>query len=167
MRIFELTENRRINELVGFIGVTLGVLLALSLLSYSPQDASFNVSAPPPIGGPAHNWIGPVGAHVADLFFQGLGYAAFLFPVGLLLLAVFWFRSKKVEAPVAKVIGAALFVFALPAEFSLVGLPDVRGALPPGGMLGEMVAQMLRAGFNSIGSQVVSIACIVAGLFLT
>ncbi|MFZ0335168.1 MAG: DNA translocase FtsK 4TM domain-containing protein, partial [Candidatus Acidiferrales bacterium] len=124
MRIFELTENRRINELVGFIGVTLGVLLALSLLSYSPQDASFNVSAPPPIGGPANNWIGPVGAHVADLFFQGLGYAAFLFPVGLLLLAVFWFRSKKVEAPVAKVIGAALFVFALPAEFSLVGLPD-------------------------------------------
>ena len=167
VRIFELTENRRINELVGFIGVTLGVLLALSLLSYSPQDASFNVSAPPPIGGPAHNWIGPVGAHVADLFFQGLGYAAFLFPVGLLLLAVFWFRSKKVEAPVAKVIGAALFVFALPAEFSLVGLPDVRGALPPGGMLGEMVAQMLRAGFNSIGAQVVSIACIVAGLFLT
>jgi DNA segregation ATPase FtsK/SpoIIIE, S-DNA-T family len=167
VRIFELTENRRINELVGFIGVTLGVLLALSLLSYSPEDASFNVSAPPPIGGPAHNWIGPVGAHVADLFFQGLGYAAFLFPIGLLLLAVFWFRSKKVEAPVAKVIGAALFVFALPAEFSLVGLPEVRGALPPGGMLGEMVAQMLRAGFNSIGAQVVSIACVVAGLFLT
>jgi DNA segregation ATPase FtsK/SpoIIIE, S-DNA-T family len=167
VRIFELTENRRINELVGFIGVTLGVLLALSLLSYSPQDASFNVSAPAPIGAPAHNWIGPVGAHVADLLFQGLGYAAFLFPIGLLLLAVFWFRSKKVEAPVAKVIGAALFVFALPAEFSLVGLPDVRGALPPGGMLGEMVAQVLRAGFNSIGAQVVSIACVVAGLFLT
>ncbi len=167
VRIFELTENRRINELIGFIGMTLGVLLALSLLSYSPQDASFNVSAPAPIGAPAHNWIGPVGAHVADLFFQGLGYAAFLFPVGLLLVALYWFRSKKMASPVAKVVGAALFVFALPAEFSLVGLPDVRGALPPGGILGELVAQMLRAGFNSVGAQVVSIACVVAGLFLT
>ncbi len=167
VRIFELTENRRINELVGFIGATLGVLLALSLLSYSPQDASFNVSAPPPIGGPAHNWIGPVGAHIADLFFQGLGYAAFLLPIGLFLLAVPWFRSKKMAAPVAKVIGATLFFFALPAEFALLGLPDVRGALPPGGMLGELVAQMLRAGFNSIGAHVVSIACIFAGLFLT
>ncbi|MGB6483425.1 MAG: DNA translocase FtsK [Candidatus Acidiferrales bacterium] len=167
MRIFELTENRRINELVGFIGATLGVLLALSLLSYSPQDASFNVSAPPPIGGPTHNWIGPVGAHVADLFFQGLGYAAFLLPIGLFMLAVPWFRSKKMTAPVAKVIGATLFFFALPAEFALLGLPEVRGALPPGGMLGELVAQTLRAGFNSIGAHVVSIACIFTGLFLT
>jgi DNA segregation ATPase FtsK/SpoIIIE, S-DNA-T family len=167
VRIFELTENRRINELVGFVGVTLGVLLALSLLSYSPQDASFNVSAPPPIGGPAHNWIGPVGAHIADLFFQGLGYAAFLLPIGLFMLAVPWFRSKKMTAPVAKVIGATLFFFALPAEFALLGLPDVRGALPPGGMLGELVAQTLRAGFNSIGAHVVSIACIFTGLFLT
>lgn len=167
VRIFELTENRRINELVGFIGVTLGVLLALSLLSYSPGDASFNVSAAPPLGGPAHNWIGPVGAHVADLFFQGLGYAAFLFPIGLLLLALYWFRSKKVPSPVAKVVGATLFVFALPAEFSLLGLPAVRGALPPGGLLGELVAHGLRAGFNSIGAQVVSAACIVAGVFLT
>ncbi|MGC1106561.1 MAG: DNA translocase FtsK [Candidatus Acidiferrales bacterium] len=167
MRIFELTENRRINELVGFIGATLGVLLALSLLSYSPQDASFNVSAPPPIGGPAHNWIGPVGAHVADIFFQGLGYAAFLLPIGLFMLAVPWFRSKKVAAPVAKVIGATLFFFALPAEFALLGLPEVRGALPPGGMLGDLVAQTLRAGFNSIGAHVVSIACIFTGLFLT
>jgi S-DNA-T family DNA segregation ATPase FtsK/SpoIIIE len=81
VRIFALTENRRINELVGFVGITLAVLLALSLLSYSPQDAAFNVAAAPPSAGPSHNWIGPVGAHIADLFFQGLGYAAFLFPV--------------------------------------------------------------------------------------
>ncbi len=167
MRIFELTENRRINELVGFVGVTLSVLLALSLLSYSPQDASFNVSAPPPIGGPAHNWIGPVGAHVADLFFQGFGYAAFLFPLALLLLALCWFRSKKVAAPVAKAAGTVLFILALPAEFSLLSLPDVRGALPPGGLLGDLVARALRAGFNSIGAHVVSLACIFAGLFLT
>ncbi|HEV2422020.1 MAG TPA: DNA translocase FtsK [Candidatus Acidoferrales bacterium] len=167
MRIFELTENRRINELVGFIGVTLSALLALSLLSYSPGDASFNVSAPAPLGGPAHNWIGPIGAHVADLFFQGLGYAAFLFPIGLLLLALYWFRSKKVASPAAKVVGAVLFVFALPAEFALLGLPAVRGALPPGGLLGELVAHGLRAGLNSIGAQVVSAACIVAGVFLT
>lgn len=167
MRIFELTDNRRINELVGFVGMTLGVLLALSLLSYSPQDASFNVSAPPPIGGPAHNWIGPAGAHVADLVFQGFGYAAFLFPIGLFLFALYWLRNKKVASPFAKVTGVVLFVFALPAEFSLLGLPAVRGALPPGGMLGELVAHALRAEFNLIGAYVLSAACIVAGLFLS
>ncbi|MGH9864753.1 MAG: DNA translocase FtsK [Candidatus Acidiferrales bacterium] len=167
MRIFALTENRRINELFGFVGITLAVLLALSLLSYSPRDAAFNVSAAPPVAGPSHNWIGPVGAHVADLFFQGLGYAAFLFPVGLFLLAFRRFRSQRVNAPVAKMIGCALFIFALPAELSLMSVPEVRGALPPGGMFGELMAHGLRSAFNSIGAHVVALACIFAALLLT
>ena len=70
MRILTPTENKRFNELIGFVGLSLAVLLALSLLSYSPHDASFNVSAAPPGTGPARNWIGPVGAHMADLLFQ-------------------------------------------------------------------------------------------------
>ena len=167
MRIFALTENRRINELAGFVGITLAVLLALSLLSYSPQDAAFNVSAAAPAAGPSHNWIGPVGAHVADLFFQGIGYAAFLFPVGLFLLAFRRFRSQKVNAPIAKTIGCALFIFALPAELSLIGAPEVRGALPPGGMFGELMAHVLRSAVNSIGANVVALACIFAALLLT
>jgi len=35
------------NELIGFLCITLAVLIALALLSYSPKDASFNVSAAP------------------------------------------------------------------------------------------------------------------------
>ena len=167
MRIFELTENRRINELIGFVGITLAVLLALSLLSYSPQDVAFNVAAAPPAAGPAHNWIGPVGAHVADLFFQGIGYAAFLFPIGLFIVAFRWFRSQKINAPIAKLIGCALFIFALPAELSLTHAPEVRGALPPGGMLGQLTAEALRGAFNSIGAHVVALACIFAALLLT
>ena len=31
--------------MVGFLGITLAVLIALALLSYSPHDSSFNVSA--------------------------------------------------------------------------------------------------------------------------
>ena len=162
-----MTENRRINELIGFLGGTLGILLALSLLSYSPQDASFNVSAPSPLAGPAHNWIGPVGAYIADLFFQGFGYAALLFPLGLFVLATQWLRSKKVGSPAAKIIGATLFVFALPAEFSLLGLPAVRGAIPAGGMLGALIDRGLHASFGAIGAHVVALACVFTGLFLT
>lgn len=167
MRIFEMTENRRINELIGFIGGTLGILLALSLLSYSPQDASFNVSAPSPLGGPAHNWIGPVGAHIADLFFQGFGYAALLFPLGLFVLATQWLRSKKVGSPIAKIIGSLLFVLALPAELSLIGMPAVRGAIPAGGMFGALIDRGLHASFGTIGANVVALACAFTGLFLS
>ena len=50
MRILSPTENKRFNEMIGFVGLSLAVLIALSLLSYSPHDASFNVSAPLPAG---------------------------------------------------------------------------------------------------------------------
>ncbi|HKW89561.1 MAG TPA: DNA translocase FtsK [Candidatus Acidoferrales bacterium] len=167
MRILEPTENRHINELIGFIGITLAVLLALSLLSFSPQDASFNVAAAPPAGGPAHNWIGPVGAYTADLVFQALGYAAFLFPVAIFLFGWRWFRSKEFAAPVAKALGFCFLVFALPAEFVLANAPRVRGALPAGGMLGALGARALLAAFNLIGAHLVALACLCIGLLLT
>src|ERR1700735_5837635 len=120
VRILSPTENKRFNEMIGFVGLSLAVLLALSLLSYSPLDASFNVSAPPPGSAPARNWIGPVGAHTADLFFQFAGYGAFLFPIGMFLVAMRWFRSQLLEAPTAKLIGAGMLLASLSSELALI-----------------------------------------------
>jgi S-DNA-T family DNA segregation ATPase FtsK/SpoIIIE len=167
VRILTPTENKRINELVGFVGLSLAVLLALCLLSYSPHDASFNVSAAPPASGPARNWIGPVGAHMADLLFQFCGFAAFLFPVGMFLVAMRWFRSQFVEAPIANLVGAGMLVASLSAELTLVHMSEVRGALPAGGLLGTVLAHGLRAAFNPLGANLVSLATLLTALFLT
>ncbi len=166
MRLLTPTENRRLNELVGFLGVTLAALVALSLLSYSPDDPSLNVAAPAPDAKPSRNWVGPVGAHSADILFQALGYAAFLLPVGMFLLGLRWFRSQAVVSPVAKLSGLALLVFSTSALLALLGLPEVRGVLPPGGLLGVLLADGLLAGFNPVGAHVVALACLFAGLFL-
>ena len=166
MHILTPTENKRFNEMIGFVGLSLAILLALSLLSYSPLDASFNVSAPPPDTGPARNWIGPVGAHVADLFFQFGGFAAFLFPVGMFLMAMRWFRSHVSESPLAKVAGFGLLVAALSSELALIHTPEVRGVLPPGGLLGTLLAEGLRAAFNPVGANLVAIATLLTALFL-
>ena len=167
MRILTPTENKRINEMIGFVGLSLAVLLALSLLSYSPHDASFNVAARAPASGPARNWIGPVGAHIADLFFQFCGFSAFLFPVGMFLVAIRWFRSQLLEAPVAKMIGSAMLLASLSAEMVLAHMPDVRGALPAGGLLGTVLAQGLRAAFNPAGAILITTATLLTALFLT
>jgi len=170
VRIISPTENKRLNELVGFVGLSLAFLLALSLLSYSPHDPSFNVSAP--LAGPVRNWIGPVGAHFADLFFQFFGYAAFLFPAGLFVLAMRWFRSQMLESPVTKVLGFVMLVCSLCAELALgriaIGFPPaVRGVLPPGGLLGSVLANGLRAAFNPAGANLVTAATLLTALFLT
>jgi len=165
VRVLTPTDNKRFNEMIGFIGLSLAVIVALSLLSYSPHDASFNVSAP--VSGQAHNWIGPVGAHLADLLFQVTGYAAFLFPVGMFLVAMRWFRSQVMEAQIAKLIGWGMLLLSLAAELTLIHMPDVRGALPAGGLLGKVLAQGLRAAFNTPGAHLVSLAILLTALFLT
>jgi DNA segregation ATPase FtsK/SpoIIIE, S-DNA-T family len=168
LRVLTPTENKRMNELIGFVGLSLAILLTLSLLSYSPHDASFNVSAPAPGSGPARNWIGPVGAHLSDLFFQFCGFAAFLFPIGMFLVAMKWFRSQLLEAPVTKVVGFTMLLASLSSELVLVHvLPEVRGALPPGGLLGAILAGGLRAAFGPIGANLVSVVTLLTALFLT
>jgi DNA segregation ATPase FtsK/SpoIIIE, S-DNA-T family len=167
VRVLTPTENHRFNELIGFLGITLAVLLVLALLSYSPRDASLNVSAQTPEAHPAQNWIGPAGAYGADFMFQALGYAAFLVPMGIFALAVRWFRSRPLNSVLGALTGYALLIVSVPAILSLWRIPEVREAIPPGGFLGGLIASALRQQLNSVGAQVVAVASIIAALFLT
>jgi S-DNA-T family DNA segregation ATPase FtsK/SpoIIIE len=167
VRLLTPTENRRLNETVGFLSVTLAVLIVLALLSYSPHDASFNVSAAAPDGHPARNWIGPIGAYSADMIFQVFGYAAFLLPMGIFALGVRWFRSQPLDSPIGKLIGYALLVITLPALLTLWSVPNVRGAIPPGGLAGTVMAHGLRLALNTVGANVVALALFLAALTMT
>ena len=167
MRLLTPTENRRFNELVGFLAITLAVLTALALLSYSPHDTSLNVSAASPDTHPARNWIGPAGAYSADLIFQGFGYPAFLLPMGIFALGLRWFRSRAIDSALIKLAGYALLVLSLPALLTLWRIPDVRGSIPPGGLLGTLVSGALQGTFNSVGAHVVAAAVFLTGVFLT
>jgi S-DNA-T family DNA segregation ATPase FtsK/SpoIIIE len=167
VRLLTPTENHRVNELVGFLGAAMGLLVALSLLSYNPHDGSLNVSAYSAASRAATNWIGPVGAHGADLLFQVFGYAAFLLPAGMLALGWRWIRSRTVESATMKLVGWSLFLLGLPALLALWHFPEVRGAAPPGGLIGDLLAAGLVAAFNTIGAQLVVVSALLAALFLT
>jgi len=167
LRLLTPTGNKRFNELIGFLCITLAVLIALALLSYSPKDASFNVSAAALDGSPARNWIGPAGAYGADLFFQIFGFAAFLLPAAILVLGWRWLRSRALDSQVATVVGFGLLLVSLPTLLSLWHVWDVRGAVPPGGLLGELISGGLRTGFNLWGANLVTVALLVTALFMT
>jgi DNA segregation ATPase FtsK/SpoIIIE, S-DNA-T family len=166
VRFLTPTGNKRLNELVGFLCIAAAVLIAAALISYSPLDASFNVSAPPVDGRPSQNWIGPAGAYGADLLFQGLGFAAFLLPAALLMLGWKWLRSRAVESQAATLIGYGLMLLSLPSLLALLRFPAVRGAVPAGGLLGTLLASGLRSGFNW-GAYVIAFSVLIAALFLT
>jgi len=167
VRILNPTENKRLNEMVGFVCLMAAVLLALSLLSYSPQDQSFNVAAAAQVSGPARNWIGPFGAHLADLLFQLCGYGAFLIPAAIFFVGMRWLRSHAIASPIAKIVGVTMMFLFLPAQLTLLHFPDVRGAIPAGGLMGTILASGLRGALNPVGANLVGIACVLTALFLT
>jgi len=167
-RAFTPTANRRLNELIGFLVFVFAVLLVLALVSYSPLDPSLNTASTPPAGKPAHNWIGVIGAMGSDLALQVFGLAVFLIPVFLLLYSLRWFRSRPINSPYAKTLGAIALVTFLAAFIGL--LPwNVRwmGAIPSEGLLGRIVADALIHYFNLVGAYLICLAVIAVALYLS
>ena len=164
MRFLTPTGNKRLNELIGFLCIVLGLLIAGALLSYKPVDPSFNVAGSPNVA--VQNWIGPIGSYGADAAFQLLGFAAFLLPMALLALGFKWFRSRAVESPVATLIGYSLLVISIPSLLAMIPFPDIRGSIPAGGMMGTLLAGALLATLNK-GAYLVAGALFVTALFLT
>jgi DNA segregation ATPase FtsK/SpoIIIE, S-DNA-T family len=167
VRFLTPTENKRLNELIGFLCVTAAILLGLALISYSPHDPAFNVSAASVGENPIRNWIGPVGSYTADLSFQIFGFAAFLLPVAIGILGYRWLRSRAVDSQWATLVGYGLLLLSLPSLLSMIRFPDVRGAIPPGGLLGGAVSHGLQTGFNFWGAVLVAVAILIVALFLT
>jgi DNA segregation ATPase FtsK/SpoIIIE, S-DNA-T family len=167
VRFLTPTENRRLNELIGFLCIVAAVLVALSLLTYNPRDAAFNVSAASGEDHVTQNLMGPVGAYTSDLLFQIFGFAAFLLPVAAGILGYRWCRSRAIDSQAATVSGYALLMLSLPSLLAMAPIPDVRGALPAGGLLGALVSHGLRSGFNVWGAALVAVALFFVSLFMT
>jgi DNA segregation ATPase FtsK/SpoIIIE, S-DNA-T family len=167
VRFLTPTENKRLNELIGFVCVMAAVLLALSLISYSPHDPAFNVSTASMGDNPVRNWIGPAGSYTADLAFQIFGFAAFLLPVAIGILGYRWLRSQAIDSQWATLVGYGLLLLSLPSLLSMIHFPDVRGSIPAGGLLGGAVSHGLQSGFNFWGAVLVALAMLIVALFLT
>src|SRR4029079_9322446 len=60
------------------------------------------------VDAPTSNFAGRVGAFLAELTFQLVGYTAFVVPGALIVPGWNYFWGRKVDAPATKVFGACL-----------------------------------------------------------
>jgi S-DNA-T family DNA segregation ATPase FtsK/SpoIIIE len=161
------TEHRWINEFVGLLILTFAVLLALSLVSFNPDDLSFNISKNPQLAARPSNFVGVVGATTADIFFQSWGYSAFVVPIFLGIYGFYWLASWPVRSFVVRVIGMVLMVVTFSATFALLpAFPQVRGHIPAGGLVGTILAEKLEATLNGPGTAVVLLTSLLVSLLL-
>jgi S-DNA-T family DNA segregation ATPase FtsK/SpoIIIE len=161
------SDHRRINEFVGLLLLTLAILVVLSLISFNPDDPSFNISRNPHFDARPANFVGVVGAYFADAFFQLWGYSAFLVPVFLGVYAFYWLASWPVRSFGIRLSGMILLVLTLAASFSLApSLPLIRGHLSAGGLFGTILADALEASLNPAGTIIVLVSAFLVSLFL-
>src|SRR5260370_16403541 len=83
MKLLSPTQHRRLNEIVGFLLLSLGLVMLLSLVSYHTQDPSFDTAA----ASRPLNLVGYPAPYLSDLFFQMFRATAFLFPLLTFLLS--------------------------------------------------------------------------------
>ena len=87
--------NFSINRFIEIFGITIaiiGILLLISLISFSPDDPNFIF----PENTEIKNILGFRGSFIADLFFQSFGLIALLVPFSFILTGINIFINKKI-----------------------------------------------------------------------
>ncbi len=82
---------KRLIEISGIFISIFGILLLLSLISYSPSDPNFIF----PQNTQINNFLGFQGSYTSDLFFQSIGLVSFLIPLTFFFSGINIFRKKE------------------------------------------------------------------------
>ncbi|MGH9322536.1 MAG: DNA translocase FtsK [Vicinamibacteria bacterium] len=142
----------RLSEVLGVVLMALALMLAVSLVTHSPEDPAWYFHET--TSRATENLIGPVGAFLSEAFLQVFGLASYL--VAVLAFAAgwnrFWFHS--LESKATKLIGLAIVVASLAALLALaLGEIPLSGVLTPaGGAVGQLLASYLVSALNPMGA---------------
>jgi len=162
MKLLSPTPNKRLNEAIGFLLLSLGLVLLLSLVSFHVQDPSWDTAS----GTRPLNLVGYPGSYLSDLLFQAFGAAAFVFPLFCFALAWRWIRSEEIDSGTAKSIGVALLALSLGAAFSFLPWRLFGGTIWMGGMLGSALASFLLDTLNVAGAPLAILSAFIVSVYL-
>lgn len=164
---FGSSLSRRVSEVVGVALFAASLIWLIALVSYDPNDAAwFFATGANDV--PA-NFIGPVGAFLAELSFQVLGFASYLLP-GLVASAGWhYFWCRPIDAVYTKVTGLGILLGGSSALLSLAIGTATAGArtYEAGGFLGQIIASALSAYLNRTGAAIVLLTLLCLAVVLT
>ncbi|AVI62780.1 DNA translocase FtsK [Halomonas sp. GFAJ-1] len=166
-RRFGLRLQGSVREGVVVVLLALCVFLLLALFSYHPADPGWSYQGPET---DVRNWMGPVGAWLADVLYSLLGASALWWP-GMLGYAAWWLmRSRQVRFevdPVAIAVHAGGLLLLMFGTTMLGALhfyhPNSILPYASGGILGEGLVGTLKPLVSSGGVGLIAAALILIG----
>ena len=161
------TVSRRVSEFVGVALFAAALIWIIALATYAPNDPVWFFSTGPSAA--PSNFAGRIGAFLAELSFQLVGYAAYMIPALLVLVGWHYFWCRRLDAAGTKATGAGLLLACTSAFLSLVvHSTDVAGkVLRPGGYAGEWLARELSEYLNRTGSVIVVLTLIALSTIIS
>jgi S-DNA-T family DNA segregation ATPase FtsK/SpoIIIE len=160
------TLSRRVSEVVGVALFASALIWLIALASYDPNDPVWFFST-----GTADmpsNFVGRVGAFLAELSFQLLGYGSYLLPALIVIAGWHYFWCRDVDAIYTKMIGAVLVLASTSAFMSLaLGSVDLGDrSFRAGGYVGDFIAAWLAEYLSRMGSIIVILTCLFVAVIL-
>ena len=164
------------NELAGILLITLGVLVGLSLWSFSPTDPHLGQM----LGAgdieeaavPVHNLIGLIGATMAWGLMWLVGWASYAVSVSIILEGLRAFQDETWWTKIRSVSGALVGIFCLSSLFNIA----LTGSLDPtnaasvskgvGGVAGKEIAGFLTRLFAEMGSVILLLSLLLVSVLL-
>ena len=161
------TLSRRISEFAGVALFALALIWLIALVTYEPTDPVwfFTTDAAYP---PA-NFVGRVGAFLAELSFQLFGYASYLLPIVIATIGWHYFWCQPPDAAYTKAFGVTLFFGGASAFLSLIfGSTEVAGkTFDAGGSIGTWLGGAMSDYLNRTGSIIVLLTLMVLSVILS
>ncbi len=160
------TLSRRVSEFFGVALFAAALIWLIALATYEPTDPVWFFSAGS--GAQPVNFAGRVGAFLAELSFQLLGYASYLIPAAMVVVGWHYFWCRALDAQYTKLVGVGLLFGCLSSLLSLAfGSVDVAGKpFRAGGYLGEWLASWMAEYLNRTGSIIVILTLLFLAIVL-
>jgi S-DNA-T family DNA segregation ATPase FtsK/SpoIIIE len=159
--------SRRLSEFMGVALFALALMWLISLASYSPADPVFFFTSG--TDGPPLNFGGRVGAFLAELSYQMLGYSAYLAPVVLVVSGWHYFWCRVPDAAYTKLVGAGL-LFGCVSSFLSLAFGTLRVGsreILAGGYLGKVLSSFLAEYLNKTGSIILILTLLFLSIVLS
>jgi DNA segregation ATPase FtsK/SpoIIIE, S-DNA-T family len=161
------TISRRLSEFLGVALFAAALIWLIALVTYEPTDPVwfFTTDAThAPV-----NFVGRVGAFLAELSFQLFGYGAYLIPAAVSIIGWHYFWCQKPDAIYTKAFGAVMLFSCSSAFLSLAfGSTAVAGkAFDAGGSVGAALGSILAEYLNRTGSIIVLLTLMILSVILS
>jgi len=147
--------RRRMRQIM-LLGAILGVLyLLVAMGSYSPADPAFSRTG---TGAAVTNVAGPLGAWLADVAFQMLGYGAWCL-TGLVVAFSLKLAGRRMGGWITAIAGLVA-VWAVLVALALLVPASEASAFPAGGLLGVLSSAAIAGVIGPAGTWILVVFCV-------